>query len=213
MHTSPDYSVYLVTDRPLCLGRDLFDVVRQAIAGGTTMVQLREKDSDTREFVELARAVHDVTRPLGIPLFINDRIDVALACGAEGVHVGQTDMHPRDVRALIGDDMLLGLSIDTREQVREAEDLPVDYLGIGPVFATKTKACNCPEWGLDGLREVKAMSRHPLVGIGGVNEQNAADIIRAGAVGIAVVSNICSADSPEAASRALVEAVRQGREG
>ncbi len=207
-----DYSVYLVTDRPLCLGRNVLDVVREAVQAGATMVQLREKEASTREFVDLARAVKKITSALHVPLLINDRIDVALAMDADGVHIGQSDMNYTDARRLLGQDKLIGLSIDTEEQLREAELLDVNYLGLGPIFPTATKKDTKGEWGLEGLKHARSISRHPLVAIGGIGVTNATPVTRAGADGVAVVSAICSSPSPAQAVAALCRAVRNGRQ-
>ncbi|WP_319469641.1 thiamine phosphate synthase [uncultured Pseudodesulfovibrio sp.] len=208
-----DLAVYLVTDRALCLGRSLEEVVAEAVAGGCTMVQLREKDADTGEFVELARALAARLNPLDIPLLINDRVDVALAAGVQGVHVGQSDMRVEDVRRLIGPDAILGLSVDTDEDIAAAQSLPVDYLGVGPVFPTQTKKdTRGAPWGPDGLRRAVATSKFPLVGIGGVNLDNAMEVAASGVDGVAVVSAICSASSPREATAELVKAVRAGQE-
>lgn len=207
-HRHTDYGVYLVTDRALCRDRTLTDVVAAAVAGGVTVVQLREKHVDTREFVELARALKALLAPRGVPLLINDRVDVALACGADGVHVGQGDMHPADVRALLGSGALVGLSVETMDQVREAETLDVDYLGVSPVFATSTKTDTAPPWGLDGLVRLRSATRHTLVAIGGIGAANAEQVLRAGADGLAVVSALCAADDPQRAAKELRGAVR-----
>ena len=212
MRPSPDLSVYLVTNRPLCLGRDLEWVVAEAVAGGATMVQLREKDCPVREFVDLARSLAVLLRPLGVPLVINDRVDVALASGAAGVHLGQTDMRATDARRILGPDAIIGLSVENMHQAREAESLDVDYYGVSPIFATPTKTDTGSPWGLDGLAGLRAATSRPLEAIGAIGPDNAADVIRAGADGVAVVSAICSADSPRDAARALRQAVDQGRE-
>ena len=128
-----DLSLYLVTDRPLAQGRDINWIVREAVAGGVTMVQLREKECSTAEFVALARELKMVLQPLGIPLVINDRIDVALAVDADGVHIGQSDMPYEIVRALLGKDKIVGLSVETVEEVIAANALDVDYIVISPV--------------------------------------------------------------------------------
>jgi len=211
LRRAADYGVYLVTDRALCRGRALPDVVMVAVAGGVTMVQLREKHVDTREFVELARALKALLAPRGVPLLINDRVDVALAARADGVHVGQGDMHPADVRALLGSDALVGLSVETMEQAREAEALDVDYLGVSPVFATPTKTDTAPPWGLDGLARLRAATGRTLVAIGGIGPANAEDVLRAGADGLAVVSALCAADDPQRAAEELRGAVRTVR--
>lgn len=188
--------LYLVTDRGLCGGRPLEEVVRLAVEGGVSCVQLREKDLSTREFVETASAVKSILRPSGVPLVINDRIDVALAVGAEGVHIGQGDMPYETARRLMGRSAIIGLSVETWEDVEEARDLDVDYLGVSPVFPTPTKTDTRSAWGLEGLARIRAYVKHPLVAIGGMNRQNAAAAVRAGADSIAVVSAICSAPDP-----------------
>ncbi|WP_428566727.1 MAG: thiamine phosphate synthase [Solidesulfovibrio sp. DCME] len=204
-----DLGVYLVTDRPALAGRDLLDVVAAAVAGGAGMVQLREKAATTREFVELARAVMTVTRPRGVPLLVNDRLDVALAAGADGVHVGQDDMHPADVRALLGPDALIGLSVTGEAETRAAAGLPVDYLGAGPVFATATKKDAGAPQGLAGLRRMVALAEVPVVAIGAISLANAASVLATGVAGLAVVSAVCSADDPAAAAAALRRIVRE----
>lgn len=208
-----DLSVYLVTNRDCCLGRDLEEIVLEAVAGGCSLVQLREKDTDTGKFVALARALRKKLKPLGIPLLINDRVDVALAAEADGVHVGQSDMHPMDVRRLIGEKALLGLSVDTEEELEIAQSLPVDYLGIGPVFPTDTKKdIKGSVWGVEGLQKAARQSRIPLVGIGGVQLENAQAVVSSGIAGVAVVSAICSAKSPRQAANDLKKAVLNGRQ-
>lgn len=213
-----DYGLYLVTDRDLCLGRALTDVVAQAVAGGANVVQLREKHASTRDFVDLGRALLALLGPLGVPLIINDRLDVALAIGAQGAHVGQSDMPARDARAILGPEAILGLSVETMDQLREAESLPpglVDYYGLSPIFHTPTKTDAGPGWGLAGLgqarAEVDAGSKRPLVAIGGIGPANAASVLRCGAQGLAVVSAICSAPDPRAASQELREVLTRER--
>jgi thiamine-phosphate pyrophosphorylase len=205
-----DLSVYLVTDRSLCLNRDLVRVVAEAVAGGATMVQLREKHCDSREFVELGRALKKLLAPAGAPLIINDRVDVALAVGADGVHVGQSDMHVMDVRRHIGPDRILGLSIESADHARDAENLPVDYYGVGPVFATSTKPDAAAPLGLEGFARIRSVTSRPVVAIGGLDASNSAAAVRAGAQGVSVVSAVCSAESPREATRAIRRAVEQG---
>lgn len=205
-----DLLVYLVTDRDLCLGRSLEDVVAEAAHGGCTMVQLREKHADTGKFVDLARRLHRVLKPLNIPLIVNDRVDVALAAGVEGVHVGQSDMLPADVRRLMGPDAIVGLSVETREELEAAQSAPVDYLGIGPAYPTLTKKdVHGSPWGPEGLAEAVRFSALPLVAIGGVQPDNVPEVSRSGVAGVAVVSAICSAPSPRKAAQTLVRAMRE----
>ena len=191
--------VYLVTDRGLCRNRSLQDIVLQAVQGGAAYVQLREKDLSTRDFVEEAIAIKKLLLPFRVPLIINDRIDVALACGADGVHIGQEDMPYATARKLMGEKAIIGLSVETWADVEASQNLDVDYIGVSPVFATPTKTDTKEPWGLEGLRKIKSFSRHPLVAIGGINESNARTVVKAGADCLAVVSAVCSADDPAAA--------------
>ena len=200
--------VYLVTDRGLCRNRPLQDVVLQAVQGGAAYVQLREKDLSTHAFMEEAMAIKKLLLPFHVPLIINDRIDVALACGADGVHIGQEDMPYEIARKLMGHKAIIGLSVETWEDVETAQKLDVDYIGVSPVFATPTKTDTKEPWGLDGLMKIKAFSRHPLVAIGGINQSNARAVIEAGADCLAVVSAICAADSPEAEARKILNLIQ-----
>jgi thiamine-phosphate pyrophosphorylase len=196
--------LYLVTDRDLCLNRPLEEVVRQAVEGGVGMVQLREKHASTRLFLEEAFKIKKVLDSYHVPLIINDRVDVALAVEAAGVHIGQEDMPYPIARKLMGKNAIIGLSVETIEQVLEAEAFDVDYLGVSPIFETPTKTDTKGAWGLDGLVQVRRLSRHPLVAIGGLNTSNSKEVIRAGADSIAVVSAICSATDPMQASKNLM---------
>lgn len=203
-----DYALYLVTDRPLAGGRALEDIVRESIRGGVTVVQLREKHAATGEFIRLAMALRQVASKFNVPLIINDRVDVALACEADGVHLGQEDMSCSTARRIVGNKMIIGVSVSTPEEARQAEAEGADYLGAGPVFATPTKADASPPTGLAGLREIRRGTRIPLVAIGGINSGNVADVVRHGADGIAVVSAIISSPNPGWAARKLRDAVR-----
>lgn len=195
--------LYFVTDRGLCGEKSLTDVVLQAIRGGAVCVQLREKGVPTRHFVEEARRIKALMAPFRVPLIINDRVDVALAVEADGVHVGQDDMPYEIARKLMGPAAIIGISVETWEDVERAEGLDVDYLGVSPVFATPTKTDTKEPWGLEGLGRIKAFSRHPLVAIGGINPSNAEAVVRAGADSVAVVSAICAVSDPFAASQEL----------
>lgn len=195
--------LYLVTDEELLQGKDLYATVEAAVRGGVTMVQLREKESSTRDFVERAARLKQVLAPYHVPLIINDRVDVALAVDADGVHVGQSDMPYSLVKRLLPPGKIIGLSVESREQVLEANAYDVDYIAASPVFATATKTNTLIEWGLEGLSWIKSVSRHPLVAIGGINKGNAEAIFQAGVDGIAVVSAIIAASDPEIAARML----------
>lgn len=197
----------LVTDRSLSLGRSLVEVVREAVAGGVTCVQLREKDCSTREFLEEALLLKELLQPLGLPLIINDRVDIALAVGADGVHLGQSDLPILHARRLLGSDCLIGISAESLDNALEAEQQGADYIGISPVFSTPTKTDTAPALGLEGLRRIREQVRIPLVGIGGINLSNAGQVRDAGADGVAVVSAIMAAASPRQAAEAIRRAV------
>ena len=201
--------LYLVTDRDLSLGRSLEEVVSEAVKGGVTIVQLREKEASTGEFVALARRLMSILKPLGIPLIINDRVDVALAVDADGVHIGQSDMAYADARRLLGPDKIIGLSVESLEDLEAANALDVDYVGISPVYGTPTKTDTAEPFGLEGLRKAVEMSVHPTVAIGGMNARTIGEVMEAGADGVAVVSAICSAEDISKATKelkAIVEA-------
>lgn len=206
-----DYSLYLVTDRPLCMGRSLEEVIEAAVSGGVSVVQLREKEASTREFYQLAKRVKVILSSRKIPLIINDRLDIALAVEAEGLHIGQSDMPYPVARKLMGPDAIIGLSVESVEDAKQANEWDVDYLGLSPIFSTPTKTDIHHQLGLQGIRAIKAISRHTLVAIGGINISNTAEIIAAGADGVSVVSAICSAPNPTMASELLLQQVAKGR--
>ena len=206
-----DMSLYLVTDRPLSRGRDIEWIVEEAVKGGATVVQLREKDCSTAEFVSIASRLMEKLKPLGVPLIINDRIDVALAVDADGVHIGQSDMPYATARRLLGNDKIIGLSVETMDEVVEANALDVDYIGVSPVYSTATKTDTLQPFGLQGLRRAAELSRHRIVAIGGMNEATVGDVIACGIEGVAVVSAIVSADSPCDASSHLLSIVNDNR--
>jgi len=203
--------LYLVTDQASLRGRTLTDVLLAALQGGVSCVQLREKTLATRDFVALALTVRKLLAPLGVPLVINDRLDVALACGAQGVHLGQSDMPVALARQLLPPEVFIGLSVENLGDVARAAGQPVDYLGISPVYATPTKTDTAPPWGLAGVRQVRALTALPLVAIGGIHQGNAAELLQAGADGLAVVSAICSAPDPGLAAQSFTKIFRSQR--
>ncbi len=204
-----DYSLYLVTDRNLTNGRDLINVIKEAVTGGVSVVQLREKDCTSRDFYNIALEVKNFLKTLNIPLIINDRLDIALAVNAQGLHIGQSDIPYQVARRIMGKDAIIGLSVETIQDAIDAEKLDVDYLGISPVFSTNTKLDIAKPLGLEGIRKIKSLSSHKLVGIGGINIDNVEKLFEAGVDGVAVVSAICSADSPEAASREFINKINK----
>ena len=204
------FALYLVTDRSLSLGRPLVDVVREAVAGGVTCVQLREKEASSREFYDLARALLAVTRPAGVPLIVNDRLDIALAAGADGVHVGQSDLPLDAVRRLVPPSFIVGVSAESAADAVQAAASGATYVAASPVFATPTKTDTAPALGLDGVAALRAAlpPACPLVAIGGIHLGNASAVLAAGADSLAVVSEIMSAPSPRLAAAALAEILR-----
>lgn len=207
-----DLGVYLITDPILTGPRGVARVVEAAIAGGVTLVQLRDPGAKTGALVELARALIALLRPARIPFIVNDRVDVALAVGADGVHVGQRDMRPADVRRLIGPDAILGLSVTSPAQLASSDLHGVDYLGVGPICATQTKPDAATPIGVAGLAAVVARTTLPIVAIGGIHAGNAGELIAAGAAGVAVVSAICAAQEPRAATDELRQIVTRERD-
>ena len=201
--TQIDYSLYLVTDRNLSRGKTTLDIVKLAVRGGVTCVQLREKDCTTREFINEALAIKDFLKTSKIPLIINDRLDVAQAVGAEGIHLGQSDMPFSMAKTIVGNSMIIGISAESVKDAIQAEKEGADYIGVSPIYKTPTKTDTAPPLGLPGLREIRKAVNIPLVGIGGLNKSNVYDVIKNGGDGVAVVSAIVSADDPEESSRAL----------
>ena len=198
-----DCTLYLVTDRGLSLGRSNLDIIRAAVAGGVTLVQLREKEATTREFYEEGLKIRECLGEHNIPLIINDRLDIALALDADGVHIGQDDMPVAVARKILGDDKIVGASVFNAAEAREAEAAGADYLGLSPIFVTSTKPGLTVQVGIDGIAPIRQAVRIPLVGIGTMNAGNAFAAVRAGLDGVAVVSAICSHPDPEAAARAI----------
>lgn len=211
MRRKIDLSLYLVTDRPLSLGRPIDWIVEEAVKGGTTIVQLREKDCSTREFIDLAVKLKKTLAPYNVALLINDRVDVALAADADGVHLGQSDMDCKTARQLLGPDKIIGLSIEHIDETEAANQLDIDYVAVSPVYLTGTKTDTSAALGIDGVKSIVAKSVHPVVGIGGMNKNTIADVIAAGADGVAVVSAIVSANSPKESSAELISIVKQSK--
>ena len=202
-----NWAVYVLTDRRAAGERSLIDVVRAVVRGGATAIQLRDKEASTGEMIELGRALLQITRPAGVPLIVNDRADVALAIDADGVHVGQDDMPAPLARQIIGPQRILGVSAGTIEEARQAQREGADYLGVGDVYGTPTKADAGTPIGLSGLAEIARAVSIPVVAIGGIQLDNAAATLQAGASGVAVISAVIGAPDPETAARQLRNAV------
>lgn len=203
-----DIRLHAVLDPTRTRGRPLADMARAAIAGGATLLQYRDKEASTRDMIERARALVAVVEGTRVPLLVNDCIDVALAARAHGVHVGQDDMRPQDVRRLMGPDAIVGLTVKTAEHAAKLPVGLVSYACIGGVFASLSKRSADRPVGLDGLADLAARLRArapdlPIGAIAGVTAANAAEVIAAGTDGVAVISEIFMADDPEAATRRL----------
>ena len=205
--------VYPLTDVELS-GHSHADQVHLLSLGGATLIQLREKRLPALQFYEQARAALAVAKRSGVLLIVNDRVDVALAAGAQGVHLGQDDMPPEAARRLLGDEVVIGYSTHSVEQARHALTLPIDYIAIGPIFETASKSDTSPTLGLDGLRAVRTtVGNVPLVAIGGISHSNAGAVIEAGADSVAVISAVLSdRDEIADATRTLLQSLPPPRQ-
>ena len=205
-----DPSLYVILDRATAAGRDLVEILDAAIAGGARMVQLREKTWPSGQLLPLAERLRTRCRQSGVTFVMNDRVDLAVVLEADGVHLGQDDLPPRLARPLLRPGMILGVSTHSVEQARRAQADGADYVAVGAMFPTRTK----PDFELVGpalVRAVRSEIRVPLVGIGGITPQNAGEVIRAGADGVAVISAVCAAPDPAAASADFLDAIRRAR--
>lgn len=202
MKPTIDYTLYLVTDRDLMNSPTIEESVRQAVLGGCTLVQLREKTASSRDFYETAWSLRHITAHMGVPLIINDRVDIALAVGADGVHIGQNDLPAAVVRKIIGPDKIVGISASNLRQAKAAVDAGADYLGIGAMYATGTKM-DANLTSLEELRKIRQAIRVPIVVIGGINEATIPSFHGTGVDGLAVVSAIVSQPDVAEAARKL----------
>ena len=198
---SLDLSLYLVTDPALCAERGLEATVMAAVRGGVSVVQLRDKHASDEEMIAQAIRLKALLDEYEVPLIINDRIEVALASGADGLHIGQSDGDPVEARRRLGEDALIGLSVQTLEQLKAVDVERIDYLGLGPVHATPTKPDHAAPLGIEGLTQLVRSSPLPTVAIGGISLANAGEVMTSGTDGLAVVSALCSAEDPAAAAQ------------
>jgi thiamine-phosphate pyrophosphorylase len=207
-----DLSLYLVLDPDLCAPIGMVETARLAVAGGATMVQLRDKHAGTARMVETGRALRQVLAGTGARLIVNDDVEAAIAIGADGLHIGQEDMGAQAARALIGPEMILGLSVETEALAASVDPAVVDYTGVGPVFATPTKPDHKQPIGFGGLARIVSASPVPSVAIGGLKAEHVADVLAAGARGLAVVSAICGTSDPQAAAAHISNELRKARQ-
>lgn len=196
--------LYAVTDRSWLKNRTLSDAVEEALKAGVTFLQLREKDLDYDSFLQFAIEIKKITDKYKVPYVINDNVDVAIACGADGIHVGQSDMEAKDVRKMIGPDKILGVSAQTVEQAIHAEQSGADYIGVGTMFPTSTKI-DAEAVSFETLKEICKSVSIPVVAIGGINADNAMKLAGSGIAGIAVVSAIFAQDDITAAVKKLYQ--------
>ncbi|MBY5571322.1 thiamine phosphate synthase [Rhizobium leguminosarum] len=206
-----DLSLYLVLDPDLCAGIGMVETARLAVAGGATMVQLRDKHAGTIRMIETGRALKQALNGTGALLIVNDDVEAAIAIGADGLHIGQEDMDAMRARTMIGPEMILGLSVESEALATAVDPGLVDYTGIGPVFATPTKADHKQPIGFDGLARLAKASPVPSVAIGGLKTDHVTQVFAAGAQGLAVVSAICGTPDPEAATRRIAAEIRKVR--
>lgn len=203
-----DLSFYLVLDPTVMRSENLELALENAIRGGVRVVQVREKNCGNEEFLALVHRVSRVLRRYQIPLILNDRIDLVFEVGADGVHLGQSDLDYEEARRRLGDQAIIGVSVENFAQAQALENSAVDYLGVSSIFQTPTKLNIKNTWGLEGLRDLRKISSHRLVAIGGINSENANDVLAAGADGLAVVAAICRADHPKIAAEEFSNLIR-----
>jgi len=201
MQNNFPYRLYLVTSEEACMGRSLLEVVEAAVKGGVDLVQLREKNDGNEQFLGKALRLKKILDTYNVPLIINDNLWVAQQCQAYGIHVGNNDVSPLYIRENWPECQLLGYSLEYEKQLDTAETEASDYLGMSPIFATPTKTDTVTEWKLEGIRKIRKQTYKPLVAIGAINEQNAFEVIRAGADCLAIVSAISAAEDPMAAAK------------
>jgi thiamine-phosphate pyrophosphorylase len=199
-------SLYLITDPVIVGSRSLLDVVGESVSGGVRLVQVRDKDAEAKDLLEQTLALKTLLDPLGVPLVVNDRVDVAAAAGV-GCHIGQTDLPPKAARNILGEQAIIGLSIDDPDQTKDADPAILDYVAHGPFASTDSKVDAGAPVGKDSIGRVRAKTPLPLVAIGGLSHANAADAIEAGADGVAVISAIVGAVDPKASAEKLKRVV------
>lgn len=204
-----DYSLYLITDRYLTGSKEFYSSVRRALQGGVTILQIREKDATSEEFYSIGLKLREIADEFNVPLIVNDRLDIALAINADGVHLGQGDLPLGVVRRLLGPGKILGYSVTNPQEARYGERNGANYLGAGPVFSTDSKKDAPNPIGIEGLREIKQSVSIPVVAIGGVNITNLNEVKETGVDGISVISAILSRDDTFAAARELIESWRK----
>ncbi len=212
VRASLDVSLYLVLDPTMIRHRSVELILEEAVRGGITLVQVREKECGQEEFLSLAHKCASILSQFKIPLILNDRVDLVTEVGAQGVHLGQSDLPYQEARKILGAEAIIGLSVESIEQTIAVEQADIDYLGVSSIFPTSTKTNLKHIWGLEGLKHLRTLSSHRLVGIGGIDESNAIEVLQAGADGLAIVAAICKADSPKQASRTFLNLIEDKKQ-
>ncbi|MBC05039.1 thiamine phosphate synthase [Thalassospira sp.] len=206
-----DLSLYLVLDPDLCRNHSMVETTMAAIAGGATIIQLRDKEAGTDGLIRVGRELMQAMEGTNVPLIVNDDLEAAIAIGAHGLHVGQDDLPSQIARKRLGPDKIIGLSIESEEVAQKVDRTIVDYVGIGPVFATPTKPDHKPAIGFDGLEKLVRMVGLPSVAIGGLKGEHVLPVLESGADGLAVVSAICGQDDPQKATADIAEKLKSAR--
>ena len=203
------FDLYVITDEGLSHGLSHVEIARRALVGGADVIQLRDKALPCRDLVRIRKEIHAITQPAGALFIVNDRLDIALACGADGVHLGQGDISPGVARQLSPPGFIIGVSVGDCREAQSAEWEGADYVVLSPVFATSSKDDAGPGYGLDQLRKIRRSISIPVLAIGGIGPGNARDVIRAGADGVAVISAVVSAPDIAKAARDLRALIRK----
>ncbi len=204
---SIDWRLCFIADSEAAAGRDIFQLIADAVEGGATLVQVRGKKWTSREFLDVGIKAFRFLRPKKIPLIINDRVDIALACEADGVHLGQDDIPIPYARKILGKNRIIGISAATPDEAEAAEKGGADYIGVGAIFRTLSKTDIGQPLGLEGLRKIREKVKIPILAIGGISTANVADVISAGAAGVAVISAITAAANPANAATEIIESI------
>ena len=204
-----DLSLYLILDRSLCRSNDndIIQTAISAISGGVSMIQLRDKESDTQNMIELGHKLMNVIHSTGIPLIVNDNIQVALAINADGLHIGQYDIIPQTARKLLGKNRILGLSINNEKHLNNIDNTIIDYIGVGPIFDTKTKHDYNSTLGIEGLSRIISISKIPSVAIGGLKKEHVYSILYTGVNGIAFGGAICKSNTPKLSTQKIIQEI------
>ena len=202
-----NYDLYVVTDSHLSKGRSHQEVARLACEGGADIIQFRDKDIDDTEFLKIASEIREITRDYGVTFIVNDRLDAAIRSNADGIHVGQDDMKPYEIRSRFPELSLIGLSTHNPEQTRASRNEPIDYIGVGPVYSTPTKEIPDPTLGLETMRQMINISSHPAVAIGGIDAVRLKEVVKSGAKNVAVVRAVCASSNPYEAMKTLAEII------